>query len=90
MSELNIIWTELIPAKEDMEELTLYISREYHTASHLCACGCKNLVVTPLGTANGWSLTENNGQVSLKESVGNEGLPCKSHYMITDNQIIHI
>jgi Family of unknown function (DUF6527) len=29
----------------------LYISDEYAVAGHLCACGCGNKVITPLGTA---------------------------------------
>jgi hypothetical protein len=34
----------------------LYVSLEYATAIHACACGCGNEVVTPL-SPNGWKLT---------------------------------
>ena len=43
-------FSEHIPA--DLEDGTLYISMEYATAVHLCACGCRSKVVTPLGLAD--------------------------------------
>ena len=33
---------------EKLEKGKLYISMEYATASHLCACGCGEKVVTPI------------------------------------------
>ena len=32
----------------ELEEGVLYISIPYRTASHLCACGCGERVVTPI------------------------------------------
>ena len=69
-----------------LEQGKLYISRKYHTAIHLCACGCGNRTVTPLGP-NEWSLRESEGKVTLRPSIGNFEFPCKSHYYITDNTI---
>jgi len=49
-------FVEFIPAKP--EEGILYISIEYKTATHLCACGCGERVVTPLSPVD-WKLTFN-------------------------------
>jgi len=38
-------FVEFIP--EDLEQGTLYISIRYKTGTHLCCCGCGNIVVTP-------------------------------------------
>jgi Family of unknown function (DUF6527) len=64
----------------------LYVSEEFAVAGHLCACGCGNKVITPLGPAE-WQLTERNGRPTLHPSVGNWQLPCRSHYVIAEGQI---
>ncbi len=71
---------------DTLEQNTLYISRQYGTAIHLCACGCGAKTVTPLGD-NDWKLIEKDGLVSLTPSIGNFQFPCKSHYYITDNKV---
>ena len=77
-----------LPEGHVMEEGKIYISKEYETAIHLCACGCKGKTVTPFGK-NGWTLTENNGAVTLRPSIGNFAgeRPYHAHYYITDNKI---
>lgn len=67
-----------------LEEAIIYISLEYQTASHLCLCGCKSLVVTPLGP-NWWSIVNNSGKLTMTPSIGSFQLPCQSHYIITNN-----
>jgi hypothetical protein len=64
----------------------LYVSDEFAVAGHLCACGCGNKVVTPLGPAE-WTFTERNGRPTLHPSIGNWQLPCRSHYVIAEGQI---
>jgi hypothetical protein len=64
----------------------LYVSNEYAVAGHLCACGCGNKVVTPLGPAE-WSFSERKGRPTLRPSIGNWQLPCRSHYVISDGVI---
>lgn len=64
----------------------LYVSDEYAVAGHLCVCGCGNKVVTPLGPAE-WSFSERKGRPTLRPSIGNWQLPCRSHYVITDGRI---
>lgn len=79
----NTVFTRSIPA--DPEAETLYVSMEYQTAVHLCACGCGIKAVTPLGPHD-WALTFD-GTVSLHPSVGNGQQACRSHYYIRNDQI---
>ena len=67
-----------------MEQGILYISKEYGVANHLCLCGCGEQTVTPIG-GEGWKLIENGDKVSLTPSISNYQMPCKSHYIITNN-----
>lgn len=69
----------------DLQQGELFISMEYATVVHLCACGCGTKTVTPL-SAGGWTLTFD-GTVTLRPSVGNGQTPCRSHYLITSNEI---
>lgn len=71
-----------------LDEGYLYISRKYKTAIHLCACGCREEVITPLDDLNGWVLHKNEELVSLTPSIGNYQVPCKTHYFITNNKIV--
>jgi hypothetical protein len=77
-------FVEFVPA--GLTPGVLYVSLEYATSSHLCACGCGTRVVTPLGRAD-WVLTFN-GQVSLSPSIGNGQERCRSHYLIRDNRVV--
>jgi hypothetical protein len=63
----------------------LYVSATYSTAAHLCGCGCGEEVITPLSPTR-WVLTFD-GAVSLRPSVGNWSLPCRSHYFIDRGHI---
>src|ERR1043165_7364444 len=69
-----------------LEPGILYISLDFATASHKCACGCGNEAVTPLA-ATGWKLIFD-GTVSLDPSIGMWSFPCRSHYWIEQNTII--
>lgn len=80
---LNTVFNTSIPATPEAH--TLYVSLEYRTAVHLCACGCGTKVVTPLGP-NDWLLTFD-GTISLRPSIGNGQQSCRSHYYINHNQI---
>lgn len=82
--EINFKFVEFIP--DTLEEGTLYISTEYCTAIHKCACGCGNEVITPISPTD-WELIFNGKTVSLYPSIGNWSFPCKSHYFVTKNKI---
>ncbi len=71
---------------DTLQERVLYVSLDFATASHLCACGCGQVVVTPLGPTD-WVLIFNGDTVSLFPSIGSWNLPCQSHYWFRENRI---
>lgn len=77
-------YVEFVP--KVLEPGVLYISEKYKTASHLCACGCGEKVVTPLSPVE-WQLRNDDGFVSLHPSIGNWNYACRSHYWIRRNRI---
>lgn len=83
MEKLEPVYVEFIPSS--LEDGKLYVSMLYRTCVHLCPCGCGEKVITPLNS-HGWTL-HFNGKVTLRPSVGNYNLSCRSHYFITDNHI---
>lgn len=78
-------FVELIP--DNVEEGLLYISISFGTSTHKCACGCGEIVVTPIKPTD-WNLTWNGETISINPSIGNWSLPCQSHYWIEENKII--
>lgn len=64
----------------------LYISTDFATMMHLCACGCGREVVTPLSPKD-WRITYDGRSVSVHPSVGSWSLPCRSHYVIKKGNI---
>ena len=76
-----------MPNSFNMENDVVYVSEKYETAIHKCCCGCGNEVVTPIGEG-GWTLTYEFGLLSLNPSIGNQKLPCKSHYWIKNNTVV--
>lgn len=74
---------------QDLNENVLYISIPFKVAIHLCACGCRNRVVTRLSPKD-WRLTFDGANVTLYPSIGNWSFECKSHYWIKNDTIINI
>jgi Family of unknown function (DUF6527) len=64
----------------------LYVSAEYGTAAHLCACGCASKIRTPLGPTE-WMLEEDSSGPTLEPSIGNWQRPCRSHYWIVEGRV---
>lgn len=83
-TEISYEFVEFMPA--DLEGGQLYVSIQYATAVHLCACGCGTKVVTPISPAE-WHLLFDGDSVSLSPSIGNWQFPCQSHYWIRHGQI---
>lgn len=71
---------------KELKPGTLYVSRKFDIAIHLCACGCGAKVKTPLG-ATEWSVKETKTGPTLRPSVGNWQQPCQSHYWITGGKV---
>jgi uncharacterized protein DUF6527 len=72
---------------KELKPGVLYVSEEFGTAAHLCACGCGSKVRTPLGPTE-WTLEETDSGPSLWPSIGNWQLPCQSHYLITGGEVV--
>jgi Family of unknown function (DUF6527) len=82
-TSLRPVFVQFLP--EALEEGVLYISPENRTVAHLCCCGCRSEVVTPLDPTQ-WRLIYD-GRASLEPSVGSWNLKCRSHYWITQNTV---
>lgn len=78
---------EFMPKHGDMEDGVFYLSRRFELGIHLCACGCREQTVTPLDPPNGWTMTEGPDGVTLRPSIGNQNMPCRSHYHVTNGAI---
>lgn len=72
---------------KDLEAGVLYVSEEFGTAAHLCACGCGSKIRTPLGPTE-WSFEETALGPTLHPSIGNWQQACKSHYLIHQGEVI--
>lgn len=72
---------------KELKPGVLYVSEEFGTAAHLCACGCGSKIRTPLGPTE-WALEETDGQPSLRPSIGNWQQACQSHYWIYRGKVI--
>jgi hypothetical protein len=78
-------FVEHIP--ERLEPGILYVSMEYATSAHCCCCGCGEEVVAPF-TPTDWKMTFDGESVSLRPSIGNWMLKCRSHYVIDRGKVI--
>jgi hypothetical protein len=83
-SHLEHRFVQHIP--DQLEPGVLYVSMEYGTAVHSCCCGCGEEVVTPF-TPTDWKMTFDGETVSLRPSIGNWNLPCRSHYVIERGRV---
>jgi hypothetical protein len=84
LKEITPKFVEFIP--KELEAGTLYISGEYTTTAHECACGCGEKVVLPLHPTD-WRLKFDGKAITMRPSIGNWSFPCRSHYLITGNRI---
>ncbi len=82
--QLAYAFVDMIP--EHLEDGVLYVSIEFRTTMHLCACGCGCQVVLPL-RRSAWSMTYNGEHISMRPSVGNWSFDCRSHYWIRDGRV---
>lgn len=71
---------------DPLERGVFYISLEYNTCAHQCACGCGAEVVTPLSPAQ-WSFTYDGENITVRPSIGNWALHCGSHYVISRGRV---
>lgn len=86
---LRPLFVDFIP--ETLEQGVLYVSERFETAIHLCACGwCKEKTVTPFHDGqSGWRyMRDEQNRITLFPSIGNQNMPCKSHYWLRNNEIV--
>lgn len=92
VDHLTITHLVRMPENAVMEDGILYVSHRFGLAIHMCACGCRIQTVTPLNDIehpkSGWSYKEEDGKPTLHPSIGNQQFPCKSHYWVTDGEIV--
>ena len=86
MKTIEFKFMDDLPQNEEMEENIIYVSLGDDTSKHLCMCGCKSVIVTPISPVE-WQIIYN-GKYSLQPSIGNWQLYCKSHYWIKDEKVI--
>lgn len=84
--EVKAKFVVIIPPLPKMEENIIYISLPRKVGSHLCLCGCGHEVVTSFAE-NGWvySMRHSDWTLTITPSIASNSLPCKSHYIITNN-----
>ncbi|MGI4880726.1 MAG: DUF6527 family protein [Janthinobacterium lividum] len=71
---------------ETLDEGVLYVAMDRGTMLHLCACGCRSEVVTPLGRTD-WRMAYDGEAVTVEPSIGNWSLPCRAHYFISGGAV---
>lgn len=76
---------EFIP--KVLEPGILYVAEQFGAAAHLCPCGCRAKVRTPLGPVD-WSLNDGLHGPTLFPSIGNWQQPCRSHYWIRNGAVV--
>ena len=85
MKQYKTLFVPLIP--ESLEEGVLYVCISYNVSVHLCACGCKSEIITPISRKHGWILSYDGDNASLAPSIGNGAYPCRSHYFLKNGYV---
>jgi hypothetical protein len=90
MSRVTDVRYEFVDsAPEKLQPATLYVSVKYRAIVHLCLCGCNEKVLLNLDPSpDCWSFTFDGKSISIHDSVGNVGLPCRSHYIVNRNRVL--
>ena len=73
---------------EKISEGYLYLCLPYNAVIHKCACGCGEIISTPLDKKHGWIMQYDGEEVTLSPSIGNGSYKCRSHYFIRGNNIV--
>lgn len=73
---------------KDISDGNLFLCLQYNAVVHKCACGCGEIISTPLDKTHGWIMQYDGETVTLSPSVGNGSYKCRSHYFIQGNNIV--
>ena len=85
IKKFKVVFVDRIP--KELKNGILYICIDCKVIVHKCACGCGEKTVTPINKKNGWKIIYDGESITLRPSIGNFNIPCKSHYYITDNRV---
>jgi Family of unknown function (DUF6527) len=90
MPRATVVRHEFVESAPTRLELaTLYISVKYRAIVHLCLCGCGEKVLLKLDPSpECWSFSFDGRSISIHDSVGNVGLPCRSHYVVSRSRVL--
>lgn len=83
--QYKIEFVDNIP--KNLKDGVLYVCIECKVIVHKCACGCGEKTVTPIDRKYGWIMQYDGQTITLKPSIGNFSMPCKSHYYITESKV---
>ena len=83
----TLTYVPVVHVPEDLEDGKLYVSERFQTAVHRCCCGCGEEVVTPIHPTE-WRLQVAENQVTLRPSIGNWNIACRSHYWIKAGRVV--
>ncbi len=87
MSRFDVVSFAFVDsAPAELRAGTLYISTKYRAIVHSCLCGCGEKVVLNLDPGS-WRFTFDGRSISIHPSVGNVGLPCRSHYIVRKSEV---
>lgn len=84
-NKFKVEFVNQIPS--ELEDGVLYVCINCNVIVHRCACGCGEKTVTPIDKNYGWKISYDGQSITLRPSIGNFSIPCKSHYYITDNKV---
>ena len=79
-------FVEKIP--KEIDDGYLYLCLPYNAVIHKCACGCGEIISTPLDKKYGWVMKYDGEAVTLSPSIGNGAYKCRSHYFIRENSVV--
>lgn len=71
---------------DDLDEGVLYLALDYDAMVHLCACGCGSEISTPISPTD-WKIAWDGVGMTVRPSVGNGSLKCRSHYVIDAGKV---
>ena len=82
-NKFKVEFVDKIPS--NLKDGILYVCISCNVIVHRCACGCGEKTVTPIDKKYGWVMKYDGQAITLRPSIGNFSIACRSHYYITDN-----
>ena len=85
INKFKVEFVDKIPL--NLKNGILYVCLNCNVIVHRCACWCGQKTVTPIDKKYGWVIKYDGQAITLRPSIGNFNIPCKSHYYITNNKV---